>query len=115
MNYLKFVGLTTCLFLIIGVLFEIGIFLYIDIYSLIIVVGGAIGYSLIKNNKKEYISNFGNGAVFFGWLGTLIGLIALTGGKYNNWGDINKMGASFAVLLLPVLWLYNKTYYNVFF
>ena len=106
MNYLKFLGLTICSFLIIGVLFEIGIFLYIDIYSLIIVIGGAIGYSLIKNNKKEYISNIGNGAVFFGWLGTLIGLIALTGGKYNNWGDINKMGAAFAVLLLPVFYGY---------
>ena len=69
MNYLKFLGLTICLFLIIGVLFEIGIFLYIDIYSLIIVMGGAIGYSLIKNNKKEYISNFGGGAVFLVGLG----------------------------------------------
>ena len=106
MSYLKFLGLTISFFLIIGVLFEIGIFLYIDIYSLIIVMGGAIGYSLIKNNKKEYISNFGSGAVFFGWLGTLIGLIALTGGKYNNWGDINKMGAAFAVLLLPIFYGY---------
>ena len=106
MNYLKFIGLATCLFLILGILFEIGIFLYIDIYSLIIVICGAIGYSLIKNNKKEYISNFGNGAVFFGWLGTLIGLIALTGGKDNNWGDLNKMGAAFAVLLLPVFYGY---------
>ena len=114
MNYLKLLGLATCFFLITGTLFEIGIFLYVDIYSLIIVIGGAIGYSLIKNNKKEYISNIGNGAVFFGWLGNLIGLIALTGGKYNNWGDINKMGAAFAVLLLPFLWLYNKTHNNAF-
>ena len=69
MNYLKFFGLATCLFSLLGALFKIGIFLYIDIYSLIIVIGGAIGYSLIKNNKKEYILNFGSGAVFFGWLG----------------------------------------------
>ena len=66
----------------------------------------AIKRSFIKNNKKEYISNFGSGAVFFGWLGALIGLIALTGGKYNNWGDINKMGAAFAVLLLPIFYGY---------
>ncbi|MDA9654992.1 hypothetical protein N9T15_00880 [Pelagibacteraceae bacterium] len=106
MNYLKFLGLATCFFLILGALFEIGIFLYIDIYSFLIVTVRAIGYSLIKNNKKEYIPNFGSGAVFFGWLGALIGLITLNRGKYNNWGDINKMGAAFAVLLLPVFYGY---------
>ena len=77
-----------------------------DLYSIIIVVGVAVGYSLIKNNKKEYINNFGKGAVFFGWLGLLIGLIALTGGKYNNWGDIDKMGKALTVLLLPVFYGY---------
>ena len=106
MKSLKFIGLLICLFLILGAMFEIGITLYFDLYSLIIVIGGAVGYSLIKNNKKEYIPNFGSGAVFFGWLGALIGLIALTGGKYNNWGDINKTGAAFAVLLLPIFYGY---------
>ena len=106
MKSLKFIGLLICLFLILGAMFEIGITLYFDLYSLIIVIGGAAGYSLIKNNKKEYIINFGRGAVFFGWLGLLIGLIALTGGKYNNWGDIDKMGKALAVLLLPVLYGY---------
>ena len=57
MNYFKFIGLANCLFLILDILFEIRILLYFDIYSLIIVIGGAIGYSLIKNNKKEYILN----------------------------------------------------------
>ena len=106
MKSLKFVGLLICLFLILAAIFEIGISLYIDLYSLIIVIGGAIGYSFIKNNKKEYINNIGKGAVFFGWLGLLIGLIALTGGKYNNWGDIDKMGKALAVLLLPVFYGY---------
>ena len=106
MKYLKLLGLLICLFFILGAIFEIGISLYIDLYSLIIVIGGAIGYSLIKNNKKEYIINFGKGAVFFGWLGLLIGLIALTGGKYNNWGDIDKMGKALSVSLLPVFYGY---------
>ena len=53
--------------------------------------------------------------MFFGWLGTLIGLIALTGGKYNNWGDINKMGPACSFIASYFLWLYNKTHYNVFF
>jgi flagellar motor component MotA len=95
-----------CLFFILGAIFEIGISLYVDLYSLIIVIGGAVGFSLIKNNKKEYIINFGRGAVFFGWLGLLIGLIALTGGKYNNWGNIDKMGKAITVMLLPVFYGY---------
>ena len=31
----------------------------------------------------------------------LIGLIALTGGRYDNWGDIDKMDAALKVLMLP--------------
>ena len=115
MTSLKFLGLFICLFFILGALFEIGISLYIDLYSIIIVVGGAVGYSLIKNNKKEYINNFGKGAVFFGWLGLLIGLIALTGGKYNNWGDIDKMGKALTVLLLPVFYGYIIKLMTMFF
>ena len=103
---LKFLGLFICLFLVLGAMFEIGISLYIDLYSLIIVIGGAVGYSLIKNTKEQFITNFGRGAVFFGWLGLLIGLIALTGGRYNNWGDLDKMGRALAVLLLPVFYGY---------
>ena len=106
MKSLKFIGLFICLFFILGAIIEIGISLYIDLYSLTIVVGGAVGFSLLKNNKKEYIINFGRGAVFFGWLGLLIGLIALTGGKYNNWGNIDKMGKAITVLLLPVFYGY---------
>ena len=106
MKFLKFIGLFICLFFILGAIFEIGISLYVDLYSLIIVIVGAVGFSLIKNNKKEYIINFGRGAVFFGWLGLLIGLIALTGGKYNNWGNIDKMGKAITVMLLPVFYGY---------
>ena len=36
----------------------------------------------------------------------LIGLIALTGGKYDNWGDIDKMGEALKVLMLPVFYSY---------
>ena len=64
----KYLGLFICLFLVIGALFQIGIFLYVDINSILIVFGGAFGYSLIQNKKEHYIINFGNGAIFLdGW------------------------------------------------
>jgi flagellar motor component MotA len=49
----KYLGLLICLFMVMGALFQIGIFLYVDINSILIVFGGAFGYSLIQN-KKEY-------------------------------------------------------------
>jgi len=102
----KYLGLLICLFLVMGALYQIGIFLYFDINSILIVSGGAFGYSLIKNKKENYITNFGKGAVFFGWLAMLIGLIALTRGKYDNWGEVDKMGAALGVLMLPVFYGY---------
>ena len=49
----KYLGLLICLFMVMGALFQIGIFLYIDINSILIVSGGAFGYSLIQNKKME--------------------------------------------------------------
>ena len=64
----KYLGLLICLFLVIGALFQIGISLYVDVNSIIIVFGGAFGYSLIQNKKENYITNFGKGAIFLdGW------------------------------------------------
>ena len=51
----KYLGLLICLFLVMGALFQIGIFLYVDINSILIVFGGAFGYSLIQYIKKKII------------------------------------------------------------
>ena len=48
----KYLGLLISLFMVMGALFQIGIFLYIDINSILIVFGGAFGYSLIQIKKK---------------------------------------------------------------
>ena len=64
----------------------------------------------ITNNKSfwknKFITNCGNGAIYFGWLGTLIGLIALTAGKWDNWGDIEKTGLALSVAMLTLLYGY---------
>ena len=80
---------------------------YNDILSLLFVVGGGFGYSILKNNEKGFIKNFGEGVIYFGWLGTLIGLIALTGGKWDNWGDIEKMGPALSILMLTLFYGYT--------
>ena len=53
---------------------------------------------------ENHIANFGNGAVYFGWLGTLIGLIAITGNLFMVWGDVEKMGPALAVSMLTILY-----------
>jgi flagellar motor component MotA len=104
---LKILGLAICLGSVVGAAATVGIHLYFDILSLLFVLGGAIGFLLIKNDPKNHIENFGEGAVFFGWLGTLVGLIAITGDQFLVWGDVDKMGPALAVSMLTILYGYS--------
>ena len=103
----KYLGLTLCLFIIIGAVRHVGLSFYSDIYSLLMVGGGATGYSLLKTKNNNYIFCFGDGAIYFGWLGTLIGLIAITGNRFMVWGDVEKMGPALAVSMLTILYGYS--------
>ena len=62
---------------------------------------------VFKKNSGNYIKNFGQGAVYFGWLGTLVGLIAITGNRFMVWGDVEKMGPALAVAMLTLLYGYT--------
>ena len=61
---------------------------------------------MLKNQNEKFILNCGNGAVYFGWFGTLIGLIALTAGKWENWGNIDKTGLALSVAMLTIFYGY---------
>ena len=104
---MKVLGLAICLGTIIGAAATVGIHLYFDILSFLFVLGGAIGFLVMKNDQENHIANFGEGAVYFGWLGTLVGLIAITGDRYLVWGDVDKMGPALAVSMLTVLYGYS--------
>ena len=104
---MKFLGLAICLGTIIGAAATVGIHLYFDTLSFLFVLGGAIGILVMKNDPENHITNFGEGAVYFGWLGTLVGLIAITGDRYLVWGDVDKMGPALAVSMLTILYGYS--------
>jgi flagellar motor component MotA len=104
---MKLVGLAICLGSIIGSAATVGFHLYFDILSLLFVLGGAIGFLIMKGNPENHMKNFGDGAVYFGWLGTLVGLIAITGNRFLVWGDIEKMGPALTVSMLPILYGYT--------
>ena len=66
-----------------------------------------MAFLVMKNDPENHITNFGEGAVYFGWLGTLVGLIAITGDRYLVWGDVDKMGPALAVSLLTLFYGYS--------
>ena len=102
----KYIGLFICMFIIIGAISHVGFSYYNDLQSFLFVSGGSFGYALLKNQKNQFIINCGNGAVYFGWFGSLIGLIALTAGRSNNWGDIEKTGIALSILMLTLFYGY---------
>ena len=103
---MKFIGLAICLGTVVGAAATVGIHLYFDILSFLFVLGGAIGFLVLKNKPENHLQNFGQGAVYFGWLGTVVGLIAITGTPSFVWGDVEKTGPALAVAMLTVLYGY---------
>ena len=104
---MKIFGLAICFAIMLGAFVQIGPYLFVDLNAALFVIGGATGFLIMKNNPDEHIVNFGQGAVYFGWLGTLIGLIAITGNRFMVWGDVEKMGPALAVSMLTILYGYS--------
>ena len=103
---MKVMGIGICFAIMLGAVLQIGHQLFIDINAALFVLGGATGFGVLKKNSGNYIKNFGQGAVYFGWLGTLVGLIAITGNRFMVWGDLEKMGPALAVAMLTILYGY---------
>ena len=106
-DVMKFLGLAICLGTLVGAAATVRIDLYVDILSFLFVVGGAVGFLVMKNKPENHLQNFGQGAVYFGWLGTVVGLIAITGTPSFVWGDVEKLGPALAVAMLTVLYGYS--------
>ena len=104
---MRIVGVGICLAIIFGAILQVGHHLFVDINAAMFVLGGASGFVFFKKDPINRIKNFGQGAVYFGWLGTLIGLIAITGNRFMVWGDVEKMGPALAVAMLTILYGYT--------
>lgn len=104
---MKIFGIGICFAIMLGAFLQIGAHLFVDLNSALFVLGGATGYLVMKNDSNKHVQNFGQGAVYFGWLGTLVGLIAITGNRFMVWGDVEKMGPALAVSMLTILYGYS--------
>ena len=89
---MKYAGIAICLAIILGAVSHVGFHLYNDFMSLTFDLGGAVGFALLKNETSEIPRNFGDGAVYFGWLGLLVGLVAIAGNAFGAWAVLRKWG-----------------------
>mgnify|MGYP006216404439 FL=1 len=103
---MKYAGIVICLAIILGAVMHVGMHFYTDFMSLTFVLGGAVGFALLKNEIADMPRNFGDGAVYFGWLGLLVGLVAIAGNAFGAWGSVEKMGPALAVSMLPLFYGY---------
>ena len=101
----RFIGLLMCLFIILWAISHVGFNYYYYILSFLF-VGGSVSYGFLKDPKGRFIINCCNGAVYFEWFGTLIGLIALTAGKWDNWGDMDKTGITLSIAMMTLFYGY---------
>ena len=99
---MKILGIGICFAIMLGAFLQIGPDLYLDINSAIFVLGGATGFLVMKNKPENHIRNFGQGAVYFGRLGTVLGLIAISGTPSFVWGDVEKIGPALAAAMLTI-------------
>ncbi len=104
---MKIVGIGICFAIILGAILQVGHHLFIDINAALFVLGGATGFLVFKKDTGNHIKNFGQGAVYFGWLGTLIGLIAITSDRFDVWSDVEKIGPALAVAMLTIFYGYT--------
>ena len=110
MNYLKKTfSIIILIFILVGSCYSasksVGNFLtFIDIPSIVIVLVIAFAYSL---NKKNKIKEFGNGAIFGGWLGFLIGFISMSFELSLTTFNTEKFFLSNSVLWLIVFYGYS--------
>ena len=92
---------------ILGTLIAVGnVGQYIDIPSLLVVVVIATLFAASARGEESIVQKFGNGAVSAGWLGSIIGVIAVFGSDGFTSGDMSKIGMALAVCSLTVFYGY---------
>ena len=103
----KIVCTAVYVLLILATLITVGnIGQYIDFPSFLVVVVVAVLFAAAAQGEESVVQKFGNGAVRAGWLGSIIGIIAIFGSDYFASGDMSKIGTALAVCSLTILYGY---------
>ena len=103
MKVLGFIGMLGVIFWAMSLAAGLGAF--IDAASVVFVFGGAVFFSIAKGGFDQTIESalekFGQGAVYFGWLGLIVGGVAIL---QNH--DFQNVGPAVAIAILTVFYGY---------
>lgn len=99
---MRFIGIFIIIGMVCGAIASIDYTKFIDLPSLLIILGGAIGYVLAKGKPNTFFKDFGDGSVYMGWIGLFIGFIIIG----NHHTEAEKIGPAISVAFLPIFYGY---------
>ena len=99
---MRIIGIIIIIGMVGGAIVSIDHTKFLDLPSMLIVVGGALGYVLAKGKSKHFIKNFGDGSVYMGWIGLMIGLIMIG----NHHANTENLWPAFSIAFLPIFYGY---------
>ncbi len=92
---------------IVGTLVTVGnVEQYVDLPAFLIVVVIGVLFAVTAKGDESIVQKFGNGAVRAGWLGSIIGIIAVFGSNGFASGDTSQIGMALAVVFLTIFYGY---------
>ena len=99
---MRIIGVLIIIGMVVGAVSTIDYNKFIDLPSLLLVVGGSLGYVLAKGKSNNFIKNFGDGSVYMGWIGLMIGIVTI--GNFH--ANTENIWPAFSVAFLPILYGY---------
>tara|TARA_B100001093_G_scaffold41545_1_gene35330 strand:+ start:395 stop:745 length:351 start_codon:yes stop_codon:yes gene_type:complete len=106
MTITKIVCTAIYVLFIAATLITVGVSQYMDLNSLIVVIVIGALFAAAAKGEESLVQKFGNGAVRAGWLGSIIGIIAVFGSDGFAAGDLSMLGSAMAVCSLTVFYGY---------
>ena len=99
---MRIIGILIIIGMVVGAMSTIDYNKFIDLPSMLLVIGGSLGYVLAKGKSSDFIKNFGDGSVYMGWIGLMIGIVMIG----NHHANTENMGPAFSIAFLPILYGY---------
>ena len=99
---MRIIGVLIIIGMVFGAVSTIDYNKFIDLPSMLLVVGGSLGYVLAKGKSNNFIKNFGDGSVYMGWIGLMIGIVMIDNHHVNK----ENIWPAFSVAFLPIFYGY---------
>ena len=104
---MRVAGFLVCIAIMIWIMdMAAGISVFIDLIALALVFVGGLGYALAKGaatqSRPEALVHLGNGWVYWGWLGLLVGCVGIAA----HLEELSQLGPALSIAFLTLLYGY---------